>query len=193
MMFFPTKEELNLGLNKNWYSARKVSMPVFLNYFNTISLSYQEQLITRINRWFSPFESFFQEQHGFTPIDLTEIYLHLGKLLQERFDYLKDLSVRVDEQRRAFCERVEQGISIEDSRDMCDVELMKEFHKHITLGFHVEIRKLEEKFGIITIKSFVKLFSIERNLTEFKFYTENNPIENSPIWKKSDDYIFIPF
>ena len=54
-MFWPTTNEYKT-LPPGWKQARTTSMPVFLDYFNTGVLAFDEQVVERFKRWFSPFD-----------------------------------------------------------------------------------------------------------------------------------------
>ncbi|MEH6857614.1 hypothetical protein V7037_23780, partial [Priestia megaterium] len=49
-LFLPSEGQ---EIDERWVEARKISMPVFLNYFNTNSLTYEEQVIERVREWFT--------------------------------------------------------------------------------------------------------------------------------------------
>jgi hypothetical protein len=67
----------------------------------------------------------------------------------------------------------------------------KSLRQNIALINHIKIEKLREKFNEAVIDTFLKYFTIERKERDFRYYTQNNPFESSPIWKKSNQYIFI--
>ncbi|WP_206936117.1 hypothetical protein [Halobacillus kuroshimensis] len=70
-LFEPEARE---DVSKQWFNSREVSMAVFLNYFNTNSLTYEEQVIDRLNEWFSPYSKYIKSQIGITVNDATVIF-----------------------------------------------------------------------------------------------------------------------
>lgn len=191
LMFFPTKEQNRDSLDENWYKAREISMPFFLNYFNTGALVYQDQQINRIRRWFLPFNSYIKSTYNLDINILIDIYLYIGQTLQKQLDTLQELMEEVDKERKIFFDTMEQkNLSVEETRECVCLDKTKEFMKTLSLMFHVSINDLKEKFDQDIIDSFINIFSIDRVERDYKYYTEKNPIESAPIWKKSEDYLF---
>lgn len=194
LMFFPTTQQLESGLCEKWYETRSISMPVFLTYFNTISLSYQEQQIERIHKWFSPFNKYFKEAFNFTAENLVEIYLYIGKHLQKQLNDLQLYAQEFNKERFEFVENVKKNnMSIEEASALINKSKIEAFLKHLELIFHISIKQLNKEFGESVIQNFLDFFTMTRKTKEFRYYTEKNPCEIAPIWRKSDEYIFCPF
>jgi len=198
-LFFPTEEEYKEGLSETWKNVRKVSMPVFLNYFNTSPLLYQEQLIERIQSWFTPFDELFIENIGAPIKTLIEIYLFIQNYIQYQFDELFEIRKAVDKEYKAFFESINgmNDLTLEELREHASTHPVKKafelLAKKIRLVYQVPINELEDKFDKQIINNFLTIFSLKRKKREFRYYTEKNPLELSPLWYYSDEFIFCAF
>ncbi|MGX5623673.1 hypothetical protein [Bacillus cereus] len=180
-------------VDERWLESRKISMPVFLNYFNTNSLTYEEQVIERIRDWFIPFDKYIQEQIGISVDKLLGIFIFIKNNLQERLDNLKILQSKMDEEREQFLHYVEKKkISFEQAKKEFHLPFTIKWVEELQLVHHIKVEDLTGEFGEEVTKSFVKLFSMIREESTFFYYTESNPFEKSPIWRKSDELLFIP-
>lgn len=83
LIFFPDDNE---EVSDSWYKHRELAMPVFMNYFNTHSLPYEEQLIDRIQQWASPYDSVIIDKFGCTVNEFIDMYKYLVKILQKQLD-----------------------------------------------------------------------------------------------------------
>ncbi|SDZ79141.1 hypothetical protein SAMN05421743_101215 [Thalassobacillus cyri] len=164
-LFEPEEGE---DVNEQWIKSREVSMQVFLNYFNTNSLTYEEQVIDRLNVWFSPYSNYIKGQIGITVEELINIFRFIQNNIQKRMDNIKSLQKKVGEDH--------------------DFLLGKE----LQLMHQVKVDDLINEFGEGVAGRFIELFSMERKKRDFFYYTETNPFEKSPIWKKTDKVLFVP-
>jgi hypothetical protein len=189
-MFFPKQDE---EIDEQWYQARKISMPVFLNYFNTNSLTFEEQVISKIRDWYGPYSDLIKDKIGVSVDELLDIFTFIRENLQERLDRIAILSDRVKEDQKKFFKHMkENGVTFEQARKELYLPNTMKLGEEIQLIYHVEVEALERNFGEETIRSFIELFSLVREKRDFFYYTEENPFEISPIWRKNDQYLFVP-
>ena len=64
--FFP-KDSIE-NYDEEWKKKREAMLPVFLSYFNNITLCNEEQIIRRIHNWFSRFDDKLKENYNFDTI-----------------------------------------------------------------------------------------------------------------------------
>lgn len=189
-MFYPEEGE---SIDEKWIEVRKISMPVFLNYFNTNSITYEEQIIERIMDWFTPYSEYIEEAIGLTVEELINMFTFIRNNLQERFDNLQYLAEKVKEDQETFFEYMKVNkVSFEQARQELNLPNTIKFGQELQLIHHIEIKELRKVFGDIKTQTFIDLFTMTRKKRDFYYYTETNPFEYSPIWKKSDDLLFVP-
>ncbi|OHR72162.1 hypothetical protein HMPREF3291_22445 [Bacillus sp. HMSC76G11] len=189
-LFLPVEGQ---EVNERWLESRKISMPVFLNYFNTNSLTYEEQVIERIRDWFIPFDKYIQEQIGINVNELIRIFIFIRDNLQKRFDKLHTLQEKAYEEREQFFEYMEKKkASFEQARNDLHLPNTIKLGKEIQLVHQIKVEDIINEFGENVARSFVSKFSMLREESKFFYYTEKNPFEASPIWRKSDEILFVP-
>lgn len=189
-LFLPSEGQ---EIDERWVEARKISMPVFLNYFNTNSLTYEEQVIERVREWFTPFDKYIQEKSGVSVDELLRIFIFIRDNLQNRFDNISILRGKMDEEREQFFNYMKKKkVSFEQAKKEMVLPNTIKFGEELQLVHHIKIEELKDEFGAEVTKSFINLFSMVRQERNFFYYTESNPFEKSPIWKKSDELLFVP-
>lgn len=193
LTFFPSEEEIkNDSLNDKWYEARKVSMPVFLDYFNTTVLNYEEQQEKRIRRWFTPYNDYFKKKYMFSVDELLDIYNYIVSNLRGSLEKINSLRDKMESDRQKFVCNVEKGMSISEASELVNKDNIIELRNYTSNINKIFIQELEDKFGKNIIESFLNIFSIKREKRDFKYYTEENPFELSPLLRKNNEYIFCP-
>jgi hypothetical protein len=186
-------EEEGDVVNEQWLEARKVSMPVFINYFNTNSLTYEEQVVSRVRDWFQPFSEDIKKEIGIDINELIRIFAFIRDNLQQRFDNLQELRSKVLEDQKLFYDYMkEKKVSFEQASKELNLPNTRKFGEQLQLIHHIRVKDMNSEFGEEVTQSFINIFSMERQEREYNFYTEPNPFETSPIWKKSKDLLFIP-
>ena len=189
--FFPTKEEIEKNeQNKKWYNKRQVSMSVFLDYFNTSELNYEEQQEARIKRWFEPFNDYFKNKFNFSVDELLEIYSYIVVNLRKQLSDLYDMNEKLKKEQKSFFLRIQNGISEEEAVNQVYIKIAENFKNLICNFNRIFIKDLKYKFGEEMIDSFLNIFSLKREKRKFRYYTEKNPFELSPLLRKDNEYIF---
>ncbi|TLS36791.1 hypothetical protein [Pseudalkalibacillus caeni] len=189
-LFLPVEGQ---EVDERWLASRKISMPVFLNYFNTNSLTYEEQVIERIRNWFTPFDKYIKEQIGISVNELICIFTFIRDNLQKRFDEVQVLQGKMYEEREHFFEYMrKKKVSFEQAKKELHLPNTIKLGEEFQLIHQIKIEDLKIEFGESVAKSFVSVFSRIREESDFFYYTEPNPFEASPIWRKSDEILFVP-
>lgn len=192
-IFLPRDGEKIDNVDDHWLEARKISMPVFLNYFNTNSLTFEEQAEDRIRVWFTPFNEYIQEQIGMSVGELLRIYTFIRDNLKNRFDNIQKLQYKAKEEREQFFKYMEKKkVSFEQAKKELYLPNTIKLGEEIQLIHQVKVEDLSYEFGEEITKNFVSLFSMIRQDSSFFYYTEKNPFETSPMWRKSDKLLFVP-
>lgn len=189
-LFLPVEGQ---EVNERWLESRKISMPVFLNYFNTNSLTYEEQVIARIREWYTPFDKYIIEQIGISVDELLRIFSFVRDNLQQRFDDMQVLSDKVVEEQELFFNYMKnKKVSFEQARKDLHLPNTIRLGEELQLVHQIKVEDLKNEFGENVAKSFVSNFSMIREESKFFYYTEQNPFEASPIWRKSNEILFVP-
>ncbi|MGG1253911.1 hypothetical protein ABE205_21840 [Brevibacillus agri] len=190
LLFFPSEDT---EITDSWRKARQVSMPVFLNYFNTAPLNYSNQLLERIDRWFMQYDAVVKDICSISVKEMIEIYHHIERSLQ---DIVFDTSNSEDnfiQQLESQIKDVEQGnISFEEfmSPSSPAAQAALDMYEQSSKFNQISISELKKVFDNDVIDKFVENFSLVREQREFKYYTQENPFENAPLWKKSEDTLY---
>lgn len=192
LMYFDEIGEADDEHIKKYHHAVEIAMPTFLNYFNTADLSYDDQQLERLQSWFSPFDNYLSKHYGFTSLQLSEIYIMIRKYLRNHLNKVLETKKKAHGEHQKWIKLVENGINHSDALEQIDKKTIEEAFSEVALVFHIPIKMLEERFGKSVIEGFISQFTITRTKSDFKYYTEANPFQVKPLWKKSDEYIFCP-
>lgn len=63
-----------------------VSLTTFLGYYGNAVLSYEEQTLDRINRYFKPYDTYIQSRFGFTIDEFIRFVFHTRELNNDKYD-----------------------------------------------------------------------------------------------------------
>lgn len=189
-IFFSTEGQ---DVEESWLEARKIAMPVFLHYFNTNSLIYEEQLVERMREWFIPFDKYIEEKMGIRVEELLKIFNFIRDNLQKRLKKLQLLNFKVKKEQENFFKYMEKkNVPLEQAKNEFKVPNAIKFVEELQLTHQVEIKDLVNEFGEDVARNFISRFTMIREESKFFYYTEQNPFEASPIWRKSDELLFVP-
>jgi len=174
-IFLPKVEETDKELSEKWFTEREISMPVFLDFFNTGYRRNWWQLKKRIESWYLNYNDFIKSNVGISVEELMNIFFSLLKYLQGKGDYVEDKLKK------------ELYMLITNRR------YSKEAMKMLNDLYTIKINDLKDKFNSKVILKFLNIFSIERENRDFFYYTELNPYSLSPIWRRDKEHIFLAF
>ncbi len=178
-----------------WYRAREISMPAFINYFDSDILNYEEQEVNRIKIWFNHYDNFFEEKFNFTTQSLIDIWYTIVEYLRmkqiEENKRIENIRSTLLDSHQSFLINIEKGISYEEA---IEKEREKFSIDDLTLQdiFSIPIQFLYDKFRKETIDNFLEVFCITEQTREFRYYTQKNPFAQQPLWRCSNDSIFCP-
>jgi hypothetical protein len=184
--FYPKPADV---IDEDWKMRRMIAMPTFLGYFNQGLLNYEEQIIERVQEYFSPFNEKIKNYFKLEVQDFINIYNYIDKLPNE---FLNQKINNKDGQQtwEEFCD------------EMKEKELMPwEWQEHLPQHFQdlfgwmydkgkmyrYSKQQLVDNFGIDKAEAFLNTFTIKREKSNFLYYTESNIIHSRPIFKVSDD------
>jgi len=172
-------------------------MPVFLDYFNTSVLAYNEQIVERIRRWFCPFDDTIHELTGLTANEALSIYTWFGHRMQNQLDTLSKLAKEEKKLRLSFCEQWEkEGWSLPEARKRAQDHPIKDAVLKLINSssslFYVTRDEMCEKFNRKLIEKLWKYFVSNRSFRDFRFITQDNPAEIRPLFSIDCDTFFCP-
>ncbi|MED4991018.1 hypothetical protein [Parageobacillus toebii] len=194
LLFFPDEEEMKQGLSEQWKKSREVTMPVFLHYFNTVSLSYEEQQLLRIEKWFLPFNEQVEQEVGVSVQDILEWYSFVKESFKKPFENTKVLNDQYQKEIINFFETAsKEGLGFEEIMPKITktkaTNLALQLVENVSLLFHISIDDMKQRFGEEKSNRLIEIFSIKREQRDFRYYTEKNPFEIAPLWRKSPNYL----
>lgn len=193
--------------DEEWKKKREAMLPVFLSYFNNITLCNEEQIIRRIHNWFSRFDDKLKENYNFDTILLIEFYKFVKNKLENVFDSFQEVVKKCQDEllklEDEFLRNTNYTRDTESNnwnfeelfRKQSNFEKTKnqffKMAKEIQELFIIKKQDIEDVFGKENAMLFEELFVLERINREFKYYTENNPVLEKPLCKVDNDKYFL--
>lgn len=167
-LYYP--EPSDFASRERW-DAADVSMPVFMEYFNTVPLFFDAQVRDRIRRWFSPFDEFLQGEMGLSTEDCLASVAWLYREASEQGRRVGAGLARA----KATCSTEGGQPSGQTFGDFLDAAM--ELHLF-------SARNLEEELGAARCTAFLDLLSVRRGgVSDYYYPTERNPaLERPLIW-----------
>jgi len=184
--FYPKPGDI---IDEDWKIKRKVAMPTFLSYFNQGLLNYEEQIIERIEEYFSPFETEIKQYFGLSIKDFIDIYNFIDNVPN---NFMNE-NINKKEGQQTW---EEFGKEMEEKKIMpWDWQSHMPKHFQEFFGYMYDKGKMYryskkliiDKFGIEKTESFLNAFTCKREETDFLYYTEKNPIHTKPIFNIDDN------
>lgn len=171
-LYYP--EPSDFASRERW-DAADVSMPVFMDYFNTVPLFFDAQVRDRIRRWFSPFDEFFQLEMGLSTEDCLDGVAWLYREASEQ-----GLRVGASLARAKATGSPEGG---QPSR-----ETFSDFLDAAMNLYLVSAKSLEEELGAARCTAFLDLLSVRRGeVSDYYYPTGPNPALARPLIWIDDD------
>lgn len=175
--------------NKAYHDLYKVAMPVFMDYYNTGSLNFEEQDIDRILSFFTPFDEKIKAFFGLTTSEFVDIYNLIDEELFLQLNEPLKL-VRQDPEAAAFFdEMMKSDAHPFEWKYEGDNPNILQFLRHANTRserFTVDAKKLQEKYAPEKTDIFLSHFTLSRKTDKLLFYTAPNPVLSNPIFKLSD-------
>ncbi|MGK0363952.1 MAG: hypothetical protein ACI85O_001006 [Saprospiraceae bacterium] len=178
-------------VDDEWIEKRKVVVPAFLSYFNQGHLNYEEQVIERIETYFSSFDDFIEDKIGLCVEDLINMYNFLDNLQNKKINKVSSPQTADDFVNKFFSGIMEEGKNPEsymselmlEDRDPNIFDLVSD--RGISSRFTKD--DLVKEFGEEKANAFISFLKIRRSKTPFLYYTEQNPIDFTPIFEVEED------
>lgn len=191
-LFLSQKDDLDKDEFDKYY---KVALPVFLNYYDTGVLNYEEQEIERIQRLYAHFDCEMIDKFGLTSNEFINIYELIDEKLKLSLNAPFKI-LRVDEEARTFF-RAHKTNKTPTSKINYDGQ-NENIRDLIKLGQNPYLRSLINKkdfydaFDNSKIDRFFELLSIDRRQDDsYIYYTSANRFLLNPIYKRSDGQFLI--
>ncbi len=185
-IFYPKPDDV---IDEAWKMRRIIAMPTFLGYFNQGLLNYEEQIIERIQEYFSPFNEVIKNHFKLEVQDFINIYNYIDKLPNEFLN--QKINKKEGQQTwEEFCDEMKE-------KDLMPWEWQEYLPQHFQDLFswmydkgkmyRYSKQQLGNTFGIDKAEAFLNTFTSKREKTCFLYYTESNIIHSRPIFKVSED------
>ncbi|MEA5405302.1 hypothetical protein VB776_20360 [Arcicella sp. DC2W] len=184
--FYPRPADV---VDEDWKMRRMIAMPTFLGYFNHGLLNYEEQIIERVQEYFTPFNEEIKNHFKLEVQDFINIYNYIDKLPNEFLN--QKINKKEGQQTwEEFCDEMKE-------KDLMPMEWQEHLPQHLQDLFdwmydkgkmyRYSKQQLVDNFGIDKAEAFLNTFTSKREKTGFLYYTESNIIHSRPIFKVSDD------
>ncbi|MFL5788312.1 MAG: hypothetical protein ACJ748_09680 [Flavisolibacter sp.] len=172
-----------------YYKLYKVTMPVFMNYYDTGSLNYEEQDIERVKSFFTPFDKEIGNVFGLTVKDFLNIYNLIDEELFLRLNYPLTLLRKYPECKVFWDEQFKNKVHPFDWKyggtNPNVIELVK-YESTRGERFTIDADELRKKYDPVKVDRFLKLFTLIRKQNEYQYYTAKNPVLHHPIYQIKD-------
>lgn len=184
--FYPKPTDV---VDEDWKMRRMIAMPTFLGYFNHGLLNYEEQIIERVQEYFSPFNEEIKNHFKLEVEDFINIYNYIDKLPNEFLN-------------QKINKKEGQQTWENFGNEMKEKDLMPwEWQEHLPQHFQdlfgwmydkgkmyrYSKQQLVDNFGLEKAEAFLNAFTSKREKTNFLYYTESNIVHSRPIFKVSDN------
>ncbi len=184
--FLPKPDEIT---DEDWKEKRKIAMPTFLSYFNQGLLNYEEQIIERIEEYFTPFNDALRHHFGLEVKDFIEIYNAIDKVPNNFL--MEKINPKEGQQTwEEFGEEMqEKGLLPWEWQKYMPQHFVDEFNWMHDNGMMQRYSKQAfiDEFGKTKAEAFLNAFTCKRNETDFLYYTEKNIIHSKPIFNIDDN------
>jgi len=203
--FFP-KDSIE-NYDEEWKKRREAMLPVFLSYFNNITLCSEEQIIKRIHNWFSRFDNKLKENYNFDTKMLIEFYKFVKNKLENVFNNFQEVVKKCQDELLKLEDEFQRDMNYTRDKESSNWNFEELFRKHPNFEktknqflemakeaqelFIIKKQDIENVFGKENAMLFEDLFVLERTNREFKYYTESNPVFEKPLCKMDDDRYFL--
>lgn len=179
--------------HKKYYDYYKVSMPVFMDYFDTGPTNYEEQEIERIQRMFASFEKEIFFQFGLSINDFIAIYNEIDQqLLLNNNRYLTLLENPICKE---FWGRMKTLDILPaewkyEGNEADLIELIKGM-QHKEEKYKIRVEDLYH-YGKDKVDGFLSLFLCKKDQGEdYLYYTSENIIMAKPLFRLNDGRILV--
>ena len=178
--------------SEEWRRAREVSMPLFLDYFNSDILNYEEQEVNRINIWFNKYSGYFEDKYKFSVQNLINIWSAIVEWMRlKQTEVAGAIRSTVIKSHEKFKNNIDSGMDYEGAIALGRDEILPLILNY-GREFYMPTQMLYDKFNKEIIDSFLDVFCITEQTRDFRYYTQENPFSQRPLWRCSDNAFFCP-
>lgn len=196
LAYFPTKNELIIGLGPEWRRQREIAMPAFLHYFMSGFKASTVQIKSWIENCFDGFECEIADAFGMTHIDMLNIAAFIESEVERNAVPVTNAMVGIKALHQQFIDQLQAGIdfqqAIENARSASDA---KELFETFLGGAHdlcqVSLKRVEAQFGVEIAKQLVKNFVALRGSTEpVTYITDRSPLVGRPLLSADGEHVY---
>jgi len=175
----------------------KVVLPVFLEFYNSGVLNFEEQEINKVLDIFSSFDNEIKKHYGLSVQEFIDIY-NLIDLSLINHTNLPTYLAHVDDEVKDFWKKMrDTQVHPDDWKYTGGNKNIINFINHFqdpNKRFEFVVSSLEHLYDIEKITTFLKVFSLKRSEIEpYRFYTSPNLLINYPIFDSDDNFFVIPY
>lgn len=184
--FYP---QPNHTVDDLWLEQRKIGLLYHLNYFNQGDLNYEEQIIERIRNYFLPFDVEIKNRFGIDVENLISIYSYLDEMLHQKLNSVfaeKDEHTWDDISIEKFAEGI---MNPEKMRELAPPSYIRMSESVMDPGkkYRFTVEELKKDYDEATILAFIKVLSVNRQESDYLYYTESNPYFSNPIFETEEN------
>jgi hypothetical protein len=184
--FYPEADDV---IDEDWEMRRMIAMPTFLGYFNQGMLNYEEQIIERVIKYFSPFNEEIHKHFKLEVEDFINIYNYIDSLPNEFLN--QKINKKEGHQTwEEFCDEMkEKKLMPWEWQEHLPQHFKDLFNWMYDKGkmYRYSKQQLTNNFGTEKAEAFLSIFTVKREKTNFLYYTQRNVIHSKPIFQVSED------
>jgi hypothetical protein len=196
LAYFPQKNELLGGLDKNWHKHREIAMPAFIHYFTTGFNISSDQIKSWIRFYFDGFEHRIESKFGVSHIDLLEAGAFFEEYVAKSLGSIKDSVQSIEKGRQEFLAALESGQKYEEVIQSLQnnsnlKQSIKSFYHGSNQACSIEIKEIRDHLGDKLTNSLLEHFTtIRGDAEEFTYITDENSIVDKPLLSLSGTHIY---
>lgn len=179
-----------------------VALGTFIGYYGNAVLSFEEQILDRIERYFLPYDNSVQAKFGFTVAEAIQFVLHVRKLNNDKLNHLMRpfadtfsfYSNNPDEWKKLTDRFIARGVS--DPRDWWDQpELSGLTNTYRTNPGEINIHSREELMNVAmdanSLQHVLSFLSYDKDEQKGKtiYYADKRHSESHPLIQMGDQYV----
>lgn len=180
----------------------EVSLVTFLGYFSNAVLSYEEQTLDRIVRYFKPYDRYIQSRYGFTIDEALKFILHVRGLNNDKLnnvirpcaDIYSFYKTHPEEWRNLTRKFEERGLN--DPRDWWNEPELSDLKKAITTSpGEVHVHETKELMNVEispnSLQHILDFFSYDKDLLkgEIVYYSNKHYSESHPLVQIEEKFV----
>lgn len=171
---------------ETYYEQYKIVMPVFVDFFNSGMLNYEEQEINKVYSIFSAFDRKIEDNYGLKVKDFVDIYNLLDNQIIRNANKPYEL-INADEETKQFWNELKENKKHPDewvyNGKNKNIQQIVDFFKNPKQRFVIKKSELSKEFDSKKIDKFLDIFSVKRGERDnYRFYTSPILLAEKPIF-----------